>query len=179
MDDGAPTGPKTILRYFPERFRHHHADRIRHVRRPNTNKRTLAIRWRLGLTVCVWTCSRSLVCVRTCARVCEHGITALPIVGRVRVTWRKRELAVSITSSCGTTTLPARRAGECRRGNWSVLSVGSTVRSHISAAASLFTDLPRLRRSAFSANIKYSSDEYILSLCVSIVRLKCRRSAED
>lgn len=67
MDDGAPTGPKTILRYFPERFRHHHADRIRHVRRPNTNKRTLAIRWRLGLTVCVWMCSHLLVCVRTCA----------------------------------------------------------------------------------------------------------------
>jgi len=58
MDDGASTGPKTILRYFPERFRHHHADRIRHVRRPNTNKRTLAIRWRLGLAVCVSTCSR-------------------------------------------------------------------------------------------------------------------------
>lgn len=57
MDDGASTGPKTILRYFPERFRHHHADRIRHVRRPNTNKRILAIRWRLGLAVCVSTCS--------------------------------------------------------------------------------------------------------------------------
>lgn len=84
MDDGAPTGPKTILRYFPERFRHHHADRIRHVRRPNTNKRTLAIRWRLGLTVCVWMCSHLLVCVRACARVCEYGNTALPIVGRVK-----------------------------------------------------------------------------------------------
>jgi len=107
MDDGAPTGPKTILRYFPERFRHHHADRIRHVRRPNTNKRTLAIRWRLGLTVCVWTCSRLLVCVRTCARVCGFRNTALPIVGREREAWRKRELAVSIIGSCGT-TLPFR-----------------------------------------------------------------------
>lgn len=161
MDDGAPTGPKTILRYFPERFRHHHADRIRHVRRPNTNKRTLAIRWRLGLTVCVWMCSHSLVCVRTCARVYEYGNTALPIVGRVRA-WRKRELAVSIISCA--TTLPARWAGECRRGNSSVLSVGSTARFHISAAASLFTDLPRLRPSAFTANNKYCRDWYIVRL---------------
>lgn len=88
MDDGAPTGPKTILRYFPERFRHHHSDRIRHVRRPNTNKITLAIRWRLGLTVCVSTCSRVFVCVyvRKCASncvrchqssaICKHGRNA-------------------------------------------------------------------------------------------------------
>lgn len=46
---------------------------------------------------------------------------------------------------------PARRAGECRRGNSSVLTVGSTARFHISSAASLFTDLPRLWRSALTA----------------------------
>lgn len=77
MVDGAPTGPKTILRYFPERFRHHHADRIRHVRRPNTNKRTLAIRWRFGLTVCVSMCSHVFVCVYMCVsvRACFYGAT--------------------------------------------------------------------------------------------------------
>jgi len=149
MDDGAPTGPKTILRYFPERFRHHHADRIRHVRRPNTNKRTLAIRWRLGLTVCVWMCSRSLVCavhVRECAstelRRYQSSAANGGHGGNASSLYR--------SPSCGTTLPAARRAGECRRGKWSVLSVGSTARFHISAAASLFTDLPRLRRSAFS-----------------------------